>query len=338
MPLHLRLKTQMRRKVFLAAALSVAIITVPAPGRAVDSVGEAQARFAAGSYAAAIDILKDVLRRHPGDAGAHFWMGRCYYELHDYANAVAQAAHSVELAPDNSRYHQWLGRAYGGKAEREKSFFLARRVKKELEKAVALDPSNIGARRDLQRFYMEAPWIIGGSGDKALGMADAVAAADPVEGRLAHAEYYLHILDDAARAGKEYRSVLTMKPRRVGQYFEAADFYAQQEDAAGLERAVRIAAGVNPTDARLSYYRGVTGVVGDSSPKAAEKELQTYLHTPERSDWPSHADAREWLGRLFEREGRPADAAAEYQKALAEEPARSQTRARLERLETPSRR
>jgi tetratricopeptide (TPR) repeat protein len=331
---------QMSKKAFPAAVLFIAIIAVPVIGRATDSDGlsPALSRFRAGEYSAAVTTLTDVVRRHPNNAEAHFWMGRCYYELHDYGNAAAQALRSVKLAPNNSLYHQWLGRAYGGEADRQRSFFLARKVKRELEKAVELAPSNISARRDLQRFYMEAPWIVGGSREKALGMADAVTAIDPAEGILAHAEYYLHILNDIARAREEYGKVLTLKPGRIGQYFEVADFYARQEDAAGLEKTIRLAEGVDPADLRLSYYRGVAGFFGGSSSRDVEKDLRAYLDIPERSEWPSHADAREWLGMLFEREGRLAEAAAQYREALAEEPSRRETRARLDHLRNFSKR
>ena len=270
---------------------------------------------------------------HPGDAEAHFWMGRCYYELHDYDNAVEQTERAVELAQDNSRFHQWLGRAYGGKADRKRSFFLARRVKKELEKAVELDPANASARRDLQRFYMEAPWIVGGSNAKALRMADAVAAIDPVEGHLARAEYYERVVGNIPLAEKEYLTVLAMRPQPAGPYFEIAEFYARREDLQGLEKALSAAAKAGPSDPRLLYYRGVADTIKDGAPETAAKELQTYLEIPERSEWPSPADAREWLGRLYERESKPAAAAAQYREALEKEPARSGTRARLERLE-----
>jgi tetratricopeptide (TPR) repeat protein len=324
------------RGVYFAAVLFLSTLFLSAAGHAGPSDAPLQTvkqRFEAGAYSSAIAALKNFLDRHPKDSGAHFWMGRCYYELRDYDNAVEQAVRAVDLAPDNSLFHQWLGRAYGGKADREHSFSLARRVKKELEKAVELDSSNASARRDLQRFYMEAPWIVGGSNAKALRMADAVAAIDPVEGHLARAEYYRQAIGNIPLAEKEYLTVLAMKLQTAGPYFEIADFYARREDVQGLEKALNAAAKAGPSDPRLSYYRGVADIIRGSSLKTAAKELQAYLETPERSEWPSHADTKEWLGRLYERESKPAAAASQYREALEKEPARSEIRARLERLE-----
>ncbi len=62
--------------------------------------------------------------------------------------------------------------------------------------------------------------------------------------------------------------------------------------------------------------------------------MKSYLaSTPDRSDWPSHAAAREWLGRLYEAQGKRADAAEQYREALQLEPKRKEARTRLEKLE-----
>ena len=66
-----------------------------------------------------------------------------------------------------------------------KSFFLAKKVKKELEEAVRLNPSNIEARFDLEDFCLNAPWIVGGNKDEARDQVDAISALDAVEGHVA---------------------------------------------------------------------------------------------------------------------------------------------------------
>ena len=116
---------------------------------------------------------------------AFFWLGRSYYELRDFDNAIVHAEKSVALDNKNSLYHQWLARAYGGKADRDRSFFLAKKVKKELEEAVRLNPSNIEARSDLEDFCLNAPWIVGGNKDEARDQVDAISALDPMEGHVA---------------------------------------------------------------------------------------------------------------------------------------------------------
>ena len=48
----------------------------------------------------------------------------------------------------------------------------AKKVKKELEEAVRLNPSNIEAREDLEDFCITAPWIVGGNKDEAHDQGD----------------------------------------------------------------------------------------------------------------------------------------------------------------------
>ncbi|MGH8276603.1 MAG: tetratricopeptide repeat protein, partial [Steroidobacteraceae bacterium] len=128
------------------------LLLLPAAARAnPPSDGPYQAveqQFEAGKYTLAIQLLQAILNQNPGDASAHYWLDRCYYELRDYDNAVAQGEKAVQLAANDSLYHLWLGRSYGGKADRDRSFFLARKTKHEFEEAVRLDPKNIRARRD----------------------------------------------------------------------------------------------------------------------------------------------------------------------------------------------
>ena len=89
------------------------------------------------------------------------------------ANSRARSAsleRAVQLAPKDSEYHDWLGKSYGRRAE--ESMFLsamswARKTHQEFEIAVELNPSNFEAQRDLIRYEMNAPGIVGGGDDKA---------------------------------------------------------------------------------------------------------------------------------------------------------------------------
>ena len=68
----------------------------------------------------------------------------------------------------------------------------SRKVKKEFEEAVRVNPSDIAARRRIWRDYcISAPWIVGGNKDEAREQADAIAAIDPIDGHVARAALYL---------------------------------------------------------------------------------------------------------------------------------------------------
>jgi tetratricopeptide (TPR) repeat protein len=319
----------------LAGLLAVACFAAGAYG-ADDPLRVAEQEFATGNYAAAVTTLQGALTRKPQDARAIYWLGRCYYELRDYDNAASQLEQAVKFDSKNSEFHDWLGRAYGGKADRDRSFMEARKVRNEFEEAVHLDPANIQARRDLAEFYFQAPWIVGGSKNGAKEQIDAISALDPVRGHLVRAEFWQEEKKPDLVEG-EYRWVLAANPRGIEPYLEVAGFYQHQGKAAEMKAAVDAAAKVGPNDPRLSYFRAVELILGGSSFPEAERYLKSYLaSTPDRSDWPSHASARAWLGTLYEREGKRMEAAEQYRAALQLEPGMKDARQKLERLEKGS--
>jgi len=311
--------------------------SAPVQADAGSAVEAARQQFNAGNYAAAISTLQATAPQSTSSAAMAYWLGRSYYEILDYDSAIAQLERAVSLDPKNSLYHQWLGRADGGKADRDSSFSMAKKVKKEFQQAVVLDPSNVAARRDLEEYCLDAPWIAGGSKSEAVDQVNAIAALDPIQGHLARALYYRKGLKKLDDAENEIRQVLSAKPNRADPYFEAADFFEARNQATDVQTAVQSAAQVAPNDPRLAFYRGVAGVLANANLVVADEDLKAYLaSTPERSDWPSHASARKWLGRLYEVQGKPAEAAEQYRAALRLEPKNKDARVRLERLEKSS--
>jgi tetratricopeptide (TPR) repeat protein len=297
----------------------------------------AQRQFNAGNYSGAISTLQAAISLSSSNAEAYYWLGRSYYEIRDYDNAITAAEKSVALDAKNSAYHDWLGRIYGGKADRDRSFSYARKVKKEFEEAVQLNPSNIVARRDLEEYMVQAPWVVGGNKDEAAKQIDAIAALDPVEGHLARALYDLEGSKKADLAEKEYREVLAAKPAKIDPYFEVIAFFQKQNKPADMLVAIQAAAQVSPNDPRLAYARGVASVLANNNLPDAEKNLKSYLaSTPDRSDWPSHAAAREWLGRLYELQGKRSEAGEQYRAALQLDPGSKEAKSRLENLEKSS--
>lgn len=310
------------------------LLMVAAPFQSDAALQAARLQFEAGKYTDALNTLQAALVQAPQDARLLHWLTRCYYELGDFDNAASSAERAVKIDPQNSDYHWWLGRACGGKAEKSHSFFLARKVKREFEEAVRLNPANIKARRDLLEFYIEAPWIVGGDKDKARQQAEAILALDAVEGHLALAAYWLEE-KKPEQAEAEYIHALDLKPKRAEPYFEVADFYQKRKQAARMEQAVEAAAHVNPSDPRLACYRGVARVLAGDRLTEAEQLLKSYLAVPPRSDFPSHASALAWLGQLYERLGKRKEAADQYRAALQLDPDHDGARAGLRRVTKP---
>jgi tetratricopeptide (TPR) repeat protein len=263
-----------------------------------EPIAAVRAQFDAGNYKTALNTLSTALRKSPDDASLHYWIARTNYELRNYDEAINHAELSVRLAPQNAEFSRWLGRAYGAKAEQSHSFFLARKVKQAFELAVKLAPGNIAARRDLMQYCVEAPWIAGGDKDKAKQQIAAIAALDAVEGRLARAAY-LKTEKQWKPAETEYLAVLEQHPRGIDPYMEAAEFFSDRKDTGHLEKTVEGASRVDSGDPRISYYRAVALILKGTDGQAAEQLLKTYIASvPEKSEYPSHKSAADWLARL----------------------------------------
>jgi tetratricopeptide (TPR) repeat protein len=311
-------------------------IPASAPDNAAD-LRSARESFDAGDYASARNTLQAALDKSAADPEIHFWLGRSSYELFDFNSAAASFQRAIQLQPGSSLYHQWLGRTCSEKADRENSLSLARKTKNEFQSAVQLDPSNISARRDLAEYEMDAPWIAGGDKDDARRQIEAISALDPTEGSLARAQYVFHAEKKPAQAEDIYRQLLQRRLPRIQPYFEIARFFQHRGRPTDLELAIQGAAAMDASDPRLDYFRGGALLLQGKDLPGAERFLTRYLRTaPQRSNWPFHADALEWLGRTLEAEGRRAEAIAKYREALRLDPRRKFAHERLNKLEKSS--
>jgi tetratricopeptide (TPR) repeat protein len=286
--------------IFLTMLMSAVLSTSPVQAGHRGPTETAEAAFIAGNYQGAAKILTEAIAKTPRDASLYYWALRSYYEMGDFDNAISYGEKAVKLDSQSAEYVRWLGRAYGAKAEKSHSFFLARKVKHSFEAAVDLSPSSIPARRDLMQYLTEAPWIVGGSKGKALEQIEAITKLDPIEGHLARGAFYA-AQKKWTEAEAEYAAAVDAPATRVDSLMEAAEFFMQRKNARYVERAVEIAARLNAKDPRLDFYKAVSLVLrGDDFP-VARKLLQSYMdNTPQRSDYPSHSSAREWFSRANE--------------------------------------
>jgi tetratricopeptide (TPR) repeat protein len=283
----------------------------------------------AGKYAETASTLRQEVARNPKDAQATLWLARSYIDLGNYDQAVNFAERAVQLSPDCSESHFWLARSYAMKADTTRSFWLARKARIEYQSAVDLDPDNLLARRDLMEFYIQAPW----SKDRAQSQLEAIASRNATEGLLARAIYWKD-LNNRALAAKEYQKVLDARPHQADAYFQIADFYEGDRKPSEVEAAVQAVSLIVPGDPRLDYYRAVARVMKGQDLSKAEQDLQSYLaKTPRRDDFPAHAAAYDWLGRIYEIWGRKEQAIQQYRSALRLSPDNQSARKALKRLD-----
>jgi tetratricopeptide (TPR) repeat protein len=323
----------------LLAGLFIAVlcaVALPARGAVEDDLPPRLAKLQNdGHYGELAQALQTAVADQPQSAVLRYWLGRSYYELRDYDHAEDNLERATELAPNSSEYYDWLGKASGRKAQHANpfsAFSLARKTRHSFETAVRLSPTNIQAQRDLISYLLNAPGFLGGGDDKALQQIQALSVVDAVDGMLARAEYYT-TRKKFDLAAAEYQKILKTDVRRAGVPMEIAEYYRDRGDAVHMQAAVDAAAKLSPEDPRLEYYRGVALVLAQGEASAAEKHLRTYLQTvPDGSQVPPHSSAHEWLGKLYEGQGRRDQAISEYQLAVSLNPRNDSARKALEQL------
>jgi tetratricopeptide (TPR) repeat protein len=164
----------------------VCLFSVAAEERLEGPVQNGIALFEQEQWAAARTVFVAVVEIHPENALANFYLGRIAFHEEDYDAAVEWFKKAAELEKRNSNFHLWLGRAYGYQAQQAfvwQQLFLARKVRKQFEKAVALDADNVLARWDLMEYYLKAPRFLGGSWEKAKAEAHEIEQRDAAEGK-----------------------------------------------------------------------------------------------------------------------------------------------------------
>jgi tetratricopeptide (TPR) repeat protein len=303
---------------------------------AQDPLADPQRDYNAGHYHRAVDGLTSAVQHSPNDSSLYFLLGQSYYQLRDYTRAIATLERSVQLLPNQSEYHDWLGKAYGRKAE-ESIFFSAmgwaKKAHSEFETAVQLQPTNFEAQRDLIRYEMNAPAIVGGGEDRAIKRIHNLEKIDDVQGQLALGEFYI-TKKRMAEGEAVFAKLLESNSDRAGVYFEVADYYRDRQNPEKMGQAVAAAQRTDPQDRRIKFYRGVFLVMDKKDLAEAESLLRSYIATvPDNADLPPRSLAREWLGKLYESQGRFSEATASYKAALVLDPHNKELEDAMKRVE-----
>jgi len=291
--------------------------------------------YEASDYSKAIQMLQVAASKNPQNGDVQLLLTKSYLELQERDAAVKSAEKAVSVDPQNSIYHEWLGRAYGEKADHAAMFSaisLAKKTRKEFETAVQLDGKNFAARQALIEFDCSAPGLVGGGEEKALPQIKELAEMDAAEGHYAAGNCRRQKKDfDAADA--EFAKALESKPKSVELVYDIGDYAVRRSQ---IERLVLVAdAGerMNPKDPRGKFYRGVALVLKNENADEAERLLREYLKgAPTRSGYPRPSVAHVWLGRLFEEQHRKDDAERELEAALKLDPKNKMAQEALKQL------
>jgi tetratricopeptide (TPR) repeat protein len=269
-----------------------------------------------------------------GDPEAMLYLGRIAIEQSDGDEAVSWLEQAIAKNERSSRYHQWLGAAYGAKlagANQFAAMSLAPSMKREMERAVELDSANIEARVSLTQFYLQAPAIVGGGVDKAREQVAAIMARNRYQGRLLEAAIAENQRDTVA-AERMLRDVVTVFPDSSAPTIRLAIYYVNLKRYDDAFRVLEDRLARSPNDASSLYQLGRVGAVSSTRLDRAQGALDRYLKMPHKRGTPSMAAAHWRRGMVLEAKGDTTTARAEYETALRLDPKLAGAKVSLEKL------
>lgn len=354
----------MRR--FLAICFAVMFVY---PLTAAD--GEVSSLVDALRWRKAQPLAEAAVKANAYDADAAYLLSRIKMARGDTDGALPLAEKAATLQPKNAAYRAQVAAIVGRQAQQASVFRqigLGRRVKREAEAALAIDPKNLNALDIMMNFYQEAPGIIGGDKNQAKAMLARIKSISPAQGMIVEAQQAIDA-EQTARAGELYRAAVAAEPahaaaRRVltnyllapdTKNYADAEMHAREliklapdraDSYAALAFALAVQKKIADLDATLTAaaarvpenlypgYRAANGLLtAETELPRAEKFLRQYLSQEIEIGFPSHAAAHWRLGLVLEKQGRKADAVAELKQAVAGDPKLEPAKADLQRLQ-----
>ncbi len=298
-------------RVFLVLLWLIAAVTAGVADSAKDML-------AAGRIDEAIAELNGRLSSAAADPESSNLLCRAYFALEDWDRAESSCKKAVSLDPANSRFHLWLGRVYGEKADRVNFLAaanLAGKVRGEFERAVQLNPKDVEARLDLAEFYIDAPGIVGGGEQNAREQARFVRTLD--SGR----EHWIYARiaekkKDFTAAEREYRQYIELSQGDAEAWLNLALFFRHQKRFDDMEQAiVKLSQAPNPEPDVLWEASAMLERAGRNYPLATGL-VNRYLAAGPVEKAPAFR-AHYLRGALLEKQGDKAGAAREYRASLS---------------------
>lgn len=210
----------------------------------------ALALFAERRYAEAQPVFEAVLAANPHDTTALLHLGKLAAKRRERELAVDYLGRALAIAPDDPLLNFEYGAACsihaGTMGTSFKALGAARRGRQAMERAVALEPSNLMFRQGLLEYYAEAPGIAGGSMRKAYEQADAISAIDLNQGAFARANLH-RIEGDMMSALQTLAEVIDRSPENYFALYQfgrcsAASGIALERGLSSLQKCLELPA------------------------------------------------------------------------------------------------
>ncbi|HEX3729432.1 MAG TPA: tetratricopeptide repeat protein [Opitutaceae bacterium] len=229
-----------------------------------------------------------ILQEAPDNPEANCSYGLYACDAGDWQTALRCEAKALAADPHNARYQYGWGAANGTAALKASLFSKLGYAKKCLaayQRASELEPRNLQYHWGLLQYYQQAPGIVGGDMAQAYVQAAELKKLDPSSGHQAFAQLYLRE-KKYGLAFQEYDEALRAAP----------DSYSD-----------------------LYNFGRLALMTGQRLEEALGAFRRCLALTPGRG-LPTHGNVHWRIGGVFEQQGHPDQARAEYLEALKEQP------------------
>ena len=294
------------------------------------------AHYNARRWAEAHAFFANATKAQPRNVDAVIWYGRTLLSENKAGDAEDWFEKATELAPRSSEARLWLGRAIGVQAATANPLrqpFLARRLKKTVDRAIELDPENIDARELRWRFYAMAPAVMGGGEGHAREEVAEILKRNRYRGLLLSANTATRA-NDFVTAEHHFRAAVSEHPDSLGAASVYASWLADRDRPAEAFAVLDTYQKRHPSDLQSLYQVGRLAAATGQQLDRGEAALRKYLAAPPPPalSAPSLSTVHLRLGSIAERRGNAAAARAAYEQALTLDPRSNQARRALDRL------
>jgi tetratricopeptide (TPR) repeat protein len=271
-----------------------------------------------GKPAAARIILREVLRRDPGNADAHMQLGAALAstaENDKYDEAIAEEQKAIQLDPKSSGARRILGMIYANQRQYDKAIAL-------LQQSCDLSPTSFAPQRDLGSAYLSA-----GKLDEAILAWKKAIEINP--GNIAVHSKLATILSEQGKYSEaitEAAQAVKLNESSAEAQLLLANIKLQSGDAAGSVASFKLAIEANGFDSfgcknPLTAAGALSGLgwalmhsTGDA--RATLEEAVAYQRKAIKAD-PRYLPAHVRLAELLEKQNKNKDAEMLYERLFA---------------------